>query len=35
MSSIDWRSTILRWGAMAFSLGAWVGIALGVRQLLG
>jgi len=35
MSSIDWRSTILRWGAVAFSLGAWIAIALGVRQLLG
>lgn len=35
MNSIDWRSTILRWSAVAFSLGAWAGIALVVRQLLG
>jgi hypothetical protein len=35
MNSIDWRSTIIRWSAVAFSLGAWAGIALGVRQLLG
>ena len=35
MNPIDWRSTILRWSAVAFSLGAWAGIVLGVRQLLG
>jgi hypothetical protein len=35
MNSIDWRSTILRWGAVALSLGAWAGLVLGVRQLLG
>jgi hypothetical protein len=35
MSSIDWRSTILRWGAVALSLGAWAGIVVVVRQLLG
>ena len=32
---IDWRSTILRSSALALSLGAWVGIVLVVRQLLG
>ena len=35
MNSIDWRSTILRWGAVAFSFGAWVGVVVLVRQLLG
>ena len=35
MKSIDWRSTMLRWLALGFSLGAWAGIALMVRQLLG
>ena len=35
MNPIDWRSTILRWSAVAFSLVAWAGIVLGVRQLLG
>ena len=35
MNPIDWRSTIIRWSAVAFSLGAWAGIALVVRQLLG
>jgi len=35
MKTIDWRSTIIRWTAVAFSLGAWAGIALGVLQLLG
>jgi hypothetical protein len=35
MKSIDWRSTIIRWSAVAFSLGVWAGIAFGVRQLLG
>jgi hypothetical protein len=35
MNLIDWRSIILRWSALAFSLGAWAGIALIVRQLLG
>lgn len=35
MNSTDWHSTILRWFAVAFSLGAWAGIALMVRQLLG
>ena len=35
MNSIDWHSTILRWSAVAFSLGAWAGIVLAVRQFLG
>ena len=35
MNSIDWRSTILRWSAVALSLGAWAGIVLVVRQLVG
>jgi hypothetical protein len=35
MNSIDWRATMLRWGAAALSLGAWAGIVVGVRQLLG
>ena len=35
MNSIDWRSTILRWSAVAFSLGTWAGIVHVVRQLLG
>ena len=35
MNLIDWRSTILRWSAVAFSLGAWAGIGLMVHQLLG
>ena len=35
MNSIEWRSTIIRWSAVAFSLGAWAAIALGVRHLLG
>jgi hypothetical protein len=35
MNSIDRRSTILRWSAVAFSLGAWAGIVLVVRQFLG
>jgi hypothetical protein len=26
MNPIDWRSTILRWSAVAFTLGAWAGI---------
>ena len=30
----NWRSTILRWGAVAFSFGAWVGVVVLVRQLL-
>jgi hypothetical protein len=35
MNSIGWRSIVMRWLAVAFSLGAWAGIAVGVRQLLG
>jgi len=35
MNSIDWHSTILRWSAVAFSLGAWAGIVFVVRQFLG
>jgi hypothetical protein len=35
MNSINWRSTIIRWGGVALSLGAWAGIAFGVRHLLG
>jgi hypothetical protein len=35
MNLIDWRSTMIRWTAVAFSLGAWAGIALIVRQFLG
>jgi hypothetical protein len=35
MNLIDWRSTMIRWAAVAFSLGVWAGIAVGVRQLLG
>jgi hypothetical protein len=35
MNSTDWRSTIMRWLAVAFTLGAWAGIAVGVFQLLG
>jgi hypothetical protein len=35
MSSIDWRSTMLRWLALGFSLGAWAGIVVVVRQFLG
>jgi hypothetical protein len=34
MKLIDWHSTILRWSAVAFSLGAWAGIVVVVRQLL-
>jgi hypothetical protein len=34
MNSIDWRSTILRWSAMAFSLGAWAGIVTVMLKLL-
>ena len=35
MNSMGWRSIIMRLLAVAFSLGAWAGIAFGVRQLLG
>jgi len=35
MNSIDWRSTILRWGAVALSLGAWAGVAVLVSQFFG
>jgi hypothetical protein len=35
MNSIDWRSTILRWGAVALSLGAWAGVVVLARQILG
>ena len=34
MNPIDWRSTMLRWSAVAFSLGAWTGIALVALKLL-
>jgi len=32
---IDWHSTIIRWSAVAFSLGAWAGIVVVVRHLAG
>jgi len=35
MNSTGWRSTILRWLAVAFSLGAWAGVVVVMRQLLG
>ena len=35
MNSIDWRSTIIRWGAVAFSFGTWAGVVVVVRQFLG
>jgi hypothetical protein len=35
MNSIDWRSTILRWSALAFSLGAWAGVVVVMRQFFG
>jgi hypothetical protein len=34
MNQIDWRSIILRWSALAFSLGAWAGIVLVAVKLL-
>jgi hypothetical protein len=34
MGSIDWRSTIVRWSAVAFSLGAWAGIVVAALKLL-
>jgi hypothetical protein len=34
MNPIDWRSTILRWSAVAFTLGAWAGIVLVALKLL-
>jgi hypothetical protein len=34
MNPIDWRSIILRWSALAFSLGAWAGIVLVAVKLL-
>jgi hypothetical protein len=34
MKLIDWHSTIMRWSVVAFSLGAWAGIVVVVRQLL-
>jgi len=35
MKLIDWRSTVIRLSAVAISLGAWAGIVLVVRQLVG
>ena len=35
MKLIDWHSTIIRWSAVAFSLGAWAGIVVVVRHLVG
>jgi hypothetical protein len=35
MKLIDWHSTIIRLSAVAFSLGAWTGIVVVVRHLLG
>jgi hypothetical protein len=35
MNSIGWRSIMMRLLAVAFSLGAWAGIVVGVHQLLG
>jgi hypothetical protein len=34
MNPIDLRSTILRWSAVAFSLGAWAGIVIVALKLL-
>jgi hypothetical protein len=35
MKLIDLHSTIIRWSAVAFSLGAWAGIVVVVRHLVG
>jgi Protein of unknown function (DUF5132) len=35
MNSIRWRSIIMRWLAVAFTLGAWAGVLIVMRQLLG
>jgi hypothetical protein len=35
MKLIDWRSTMIRLSAVTISLGAWAGIVLVVRELLG
>jgi hypothetical protein len=35
MNSIRWRSIIMRWLAVAFTLGAWAGVVIVMRQLLG
>jgi hypothetical protein len=35
MKLIDWHSTIIRLSVVAFSMGAWAGIVLVVRQFLG
>jgi hypothetical protein len=35
MKLIDWQSTIIRLSALVFSLGAWAGIVVVVRKLLG
>ena len=35
MKLIDWHSTIIRWSAVALSLGAWAGIVVVVRHLVG
>jgi len=34
MHLIDWRSTMIRWGALALSFGAWAGVVIVVRQFL-
>jgi hypothetical protein len=34
MNLIDWRSMMIRWAAVAFSLGAWAGIVLVMFKLL-
>jgi len=35
MKLFDLHSTIIRWSAVAFSLGAWAGIVVVVRHLVG
>ena len=35
MKLIDWHSMIIRCSAVAFSLGAWAGIVVVVRHLVG
>ena len=34
MKLIDWHSMIIRWSAVAFTLGAWAGIVVVVRHLV-